>query len=65
MQMDKASIVGDAARYIQELQTQARNLKVEIETIEALENQKTPPQNSKKIHATNSFPILKKISKVL
>ncbi|CAI9268418.1 unnamed protein product [Lactuca saligna] len=62
--MDKASIVGDAARYIQELQTQARNLKAEIETIEALENQRTPLQNSKKIHATNTFPILKKISKM-
>ncbi|KAL4560843.1 hypothetical protein LXL04_032998 [Taraxacum kok-saghyz] len=62
--MDKASIVGDAAKYIQDLQTQARNLKAEIETIEALENHKTSPQNTKKIRATNAFPIQKKISKM-
>ncbi|KAI3511842.1 hypothetical protein L1887_19002 [Cichorium endivia] len=62
--MDKASIVGDAARYIQELQTQAMNLKAEIETIEALENQNMPPKSSKKIHVSDSFPILKKISKM-
>ncbi|PWA85745.1 Myc-type, basic helix-loop-helix (bHLH) domain-containing protein [Artemisia annua] len=36
--MDKASIVGDAARYIQDLQTQARNLRSEIAK---LKHQKT------------------------
>ncbi|KAI3696931.1 hypothetical protein L6452_29566 [Arctium lappa] len=62
--MDKASIVGDAARYIQELQTQARNLKSDIATIEAAKDQKTSSQNSKKIHNLKSYPLLKKISKM-
>nr|XP_043611896.1 transcription factor FER-LIKE IRON DEFICIENCY-INDUCED TRANSCRIPTION FACTOR-like [Erigeron canadensis] len=55
--MDKASIVGDAARYIQDLQRQARTLKAEIATIEAAQNpyflSPTPP-----VH------VLKKISKM-
>ncbi|KVI00149.1 Myc-type, basic helix-loop-helix (bHLH) domain-containing protein [Cynara cardunculus var. scolymus] len=62
--MDKASIVGDAARYIQELQTQARNLKTDIATIEAAKDQKSSSQNSKKIQKSRSFPLLKKISKM-
>ncbi|XP_024031455.1 transcription factor FER-LIKE IRON DEFICIENCY-INDUCED TRANSCRIPTION FACTOR [Morus notabilis] len=33
--MDKASIVGDAVLYVQELQTQAKKLKAEIESLEA------------------------------
>ncbi|GJV41916.1 Myc-type, basic helix-loop-helix domain-containing protein [Tanacetum coccineum] len=35
VKMDKASIVGDAAQYIHDLQAQARNLRSEIATIEA------------------------------
>ncbi|KAJ9558946.1 hypothetical protein OSB04_013560 [Centaurea solstitialis] len=62
--MDKASIVGDAARYIQELQTQARNLKTDIATIEAAKDQRASSQNSKKIHNYRSLPLLKKISKM-
>lgn len=33
--MDKASIVGDAVRYVKELQTQAKMLRDEIEGLEA------------------------------
>nr|XP_043611894.1 transcription factor FER-LIKE IRON DEFICIENCY-INDUCED TRANSCRIPTION FACTOR-like [Erigeron canadensis] len=63
--MDKASIVGDAARYIQDLQAQARNLRVEIATIEeASKNNKViSSQNSKKYRVSNSIAIVKKISK--
>ncbi|KAI3676969.1 hypothetical protein L1987_86586 [Smallanthus sonchifolius] len=59
--MDKASIVGDAARYIQDLQTQSRNLRAEIATIEATKTLKMSSQDSKKVHV---FPTLKKISKL-
>lgn len=62
--MDKASIVGDAARYIQDLQTQSRNLKVEIAAIEATKTLKTPSQQVTNIHDTDPFPTLKKISTV-
>nr|GFB17096.1 Myc-type, basic helix-loop-helix (bHLH) domain-containing protein [Tanacetum cinerariifolium] len=63
--MDKASIVGDAARYIHDLQTQARNLRSEIATIEATKHQKMSSQNSVETHhLSNSLPILKKILKV-
>ena len=62
--MDKASIVGDAARYIHDLQTQARNLRSEIATIEATKNHQMSSQNSSKTHLSKSLPILKKISKV-
>ncbi|GJU54857.1 transcription factor FER-like iron deficiency-induced transcription factor-like protein [Tanacetum coccineum] len=63
--MDKASIVGDAARYIHDLQTQARNLRSEIATIEATKNQKMSSQKSIKTHhISNSLPILKKILKM-
>ncbi|KAM0052701.1 putative transcription factor bHLH family [Helianthus debilis subsp. tardiflorus] len=62
--MDKASIVGDAARYIQDLQRQARDLKSEIATIEAAKNQKMSSQNSNKHFVSNPFPISKKISKL-
>ncbi|PWA96313.1 Myc-type, basic helix-loop-helix (bHLH) domain-containing protein [Artemisia annua] len=62
--MDKASIVGDAARYIQDLQTQARNLRSEIATIEATKNQKLSSRNMNKKNVPNSLPVLKKISKM-
>ncbi|KAJ0690671.1 putative transcription factor bHLH family [Helianthus annuus] len=63
--MDKASIVGDAARYIQDLQTQSRNLRAEIATIEATKTLKTSSsQNSKMAHASYQIPTLKMISKV-
>ncbi|GKA48695.1 transcription factor FER-like iron deficiency-induced transcription factor-like protein [Tanacetum coccineum] len=62
--MDKASIVGDATQYIEDLQTQARNLRSEIAKIEATSNQKKPSQNSNMIRVSNSVPILKKISKL-
>ncbi|GJS40709.1 transcription factor FER-like iron deficiency-induced transcription factor-like protein [Tanacetum coccineum] len=62
--MDKASIVGDSARYIQDLQTQARTLRSEIATIEATKNQKMSSQNLNKTHVSNSLPVLKNISKM-
>ena len=33
--MDKASIVGDAVLYVEDLQSQAKKLKAEIESLEA------------------------------
>lgn len=33
--MDKASIVGDAVLYVEDLQAQAKKLKAEIQTLEA------------------------------
>ncbi|KAI7745946.1 hypothetical protein M8C21_002648 [Ambrosia artemisiifolia] len=62
--MDKASIVGDAARYIQDLQTQARDLRSEIAIIEATKNPKMSFKVSNKHHASNPFLISKKISKM-
>ncbi|PWA38953.1 Myc-type, basic helix-loop-helix (bHLH) domain-containing protein [Artemisia annua] len=62
--MDKASIVGDATRYIQDLQTQARNLRSEIAKIEVNSNHKKASQNSKMANVSNSLPIFKKISKL-
>ncbi|GJZ43563.1 transcription factor FER-like iron deficiency-induced transcription factor-like protein [Tanacetum coccineum] len=62
--MDKASIVGDAARYIHDLQTQARSLRSEIATTEATMNHKMSSQNSNKTHLSNSLPIPKKISQM-
>ncbi|GKD91453.1 transcription factor FER-like iron deficiency-induced transcription factor-like protein, partial [Tanacetum coccineum] len=63
--MDKASIVGDAARYIHDLQTQARNLRSEIATIEATKHQKMSSQKSIETHhLSNPLPILKKILKM-
>lgn len=35
MQMDKASIVGDAALYVQDLQMQAKKLKAEVASLES------------------------------
>lgn len=62
--MDKASIVGDAARYIQDLQTQSKNLRAEIAMMEANKTLNMSPQNPTMVHVSNPFPTLKKISKV-
>ncbi|KAK9068621.1 hypothetical protein SSX86_012736 [Deinandra increscens subsp. villosa] len=62
--MDKASIVGDAARYIQDLQTQSRNLRAEIAAIEETKTPKMPSQNSKNVCIPDPFSTQKKISKV-
>ncbi|KAK9068620.1 hypothetical protein SSX86_012735 [Deinandra increscens subsp. villosa] len=62
--MDKASIVGDAALYIQDLQTQSRNLKAEIAAIEETKTLKTSSQNSKNVRIPNSFSTQKKILKL-
>lgn len=35
LQMDKASIIGDAVLYVQDLQTQAKKLKAEVAELEA------------------------------
>ncbi|MFS7907109.1 putative transcription factor bHLH family [Helianthus anomalus] len=59
--MDKASIVGDATRYIQDFQRQARDLKSEIATIEATKNPKMSSQNSNKHLVSNPFPISKRV----
>ncbi|KAF5783596.1 putative transcription factor bHLH family [Helianthus annuus] len=63
--MDKASIVGDAARYIQDLQTQSKNLRAEIATIEATKAlNASSSQNSEKVYVSHQFPTPKKISKL-
>ncbi|KAK4762485.1 hypothetical protein SAY86_008253 [Trapa natans] len=54
--MDKASIVGDAVLYVQELQMQAKKLKAEIAGLEATlpgsqkDHQRQPDRSPKKIH---------------
>nr|GEZ26306.1 transcription factor FER-like iron deficiency-induced transcription factor-like [Tanacetum cinerariifolium] len=47
-----------------DLQTQARNLRSEIATIEATKNQKMSSLNLNKKNVSNSLPVLKKISKM-
>lgn len=69
MQMDKASIVGDAALYVQDLQMQAKKLKAEIASLEISVNELDKQQgglydNGNKIQAKNIHPIRKKISQV-
>lgn len=70
--MDKASIVGDAVSYVQELQMQAKKIKAEIEGLEAsltavgqnprlVENQNKPSYLS----ADNKQPISSYILQVL
>ncbi|KZV26625.1 transcription factor FER-LIKE IRON DEFICIENCY-INDUCED TRANSCRIPTION FACTOR [Dorcoceras hygrometricum] len=68
--MDKASIVGDAVLYLQDLQMQLKKLKSEISDLESsfttqdnLYQQKTF-QDSKKMDAKNFYPMVKKISKI-
>lgn len=70
MQMDKASIVGDAVLYVQELQKQAKKLKAEIAGLESSltqgERHQGSVENLKKIHlARNYLSICKKILQVL
>lgn len=70
--MDKASIVGDAVLYVQELQIQAKKLKAEIAGLEATlaapqkYHRGQPGNSSKKIHqATRSTsPAPRKILQV-
>lgn len=67
MQMDKASIVGDAVLYVQDLQMQAKKLKAEIAGLETTltgEYKGSTMQNSKKVNMTSFCPIIKKIIKV-
>lgn len=56
--MDKASIVGDAVLYVQNLQTQAKKLKAEIASLEAsleeAERYQGSTENSKKISAVKA-----------
>lgn len=66
MQMDKASIVGDAVSYVQGLQVQAKNLKAEIATLETtLSRGERAPQYSNKINVPTIYPVAKKIFQVL
>lgn len=67
--MDKASIVGDAVLYVQELQKQAKKLKSEIAGLESsfkgVKNNKLKPK--KIMNNASSFcpsPTMKKILKV-
>ncbi|XP_021277878.1 transcription factor FER-LIKE IRON DEFICIENCY-INDUCED TRANSCRIPTION FACTOR [Herrania umbratica] len=64
--MDKASIIGDAVRYVQDLQMQATKLKAEIAGLEASltgsERYQEPIDKPVKIRvARNSHPMCKKI----
>ncbi|KAK3443875.1 hypothetical protein EUGRSUZ_B03931 [Eucalyptus grandis] len=66
--MDKASIVGDAVLYMQELQTQAKKLKAEIASLEAswagtgLKTYQAQNETTKRIQAANSnHPVCRKI----
>lgn len=70
MQMDKASIVGDAVVYLQELQMQAKKLKAEVASLESSltrgdKCQGGNIQATSKMNATNFYPVIKKILKVL
>ncbi|KAI3450628.1 hypothetical protein Pfo_007293 [Paulownia fortunei] len=67
--MDKASIVGDAVLYVQDLQMQAKKLKAEIAGLESSltggdKHQGRTTQNAKKMNATSYYPITKKIFKM-
>ncbi|KAK6141984.1 hypothetical protein DH2020_020749 [Rehmannia glutinosa] len=66
--MDKASIVGDAVLYVQDLQMQAKKLKSEIAGLESSLNgggdKFRNTQNAKKMNATSFYPIIKKIFKM-
>ncbi|KAH6791820.1 hypothetical protein C2S52_002297 [Perilla frutescens var. hirtella] len=63
--MDKASIVGDAVLYVQELQKQAKKLKSEIA---GLESSFTRPDKNKlkfkKMNPSSFYPTMKKILKM-
>lgn len=70
VQMDKASIIGDAVSYLQELQMQVRKLKAEIASLEysmaGSEKNQEPNQKPKKtqVLSGNLQPICKKIMQV-
>lgn len=62
--MDKASIVGDAVSYAQELQAQAKKLKAEVEVLEAslLASSQGSVENPMRIHS--HFMLCKNIMQV-
>lgn len=64
--MDKASIVGDAVLYVQDLQMQAKKLRAEIAGLELGEEHKskTTHQSTSSSSVTCFYPITKKIFKV-
>lgn len=63
--MDKASIVGDAVLYVQDLQMQAKKLKSDISRIESsLKAGENKKGRTKKTIDTSLYPIMKKIIKV-
>lgn len=68
--MDKASIIGDAVLYVQELQMQAKKLKAEIADLESLLNRPNNCpggsfQNAKKMNIIPNPLVIKKILQVL
>ncbi|KAL3828511.1 hypothetical protein ACJIZ3_017313 [Penstemon smallii] len=69
--MDKASIVGDAVLYVQDLQMKAKKLKTEIAGLESSltgggdkRKGRTNQDTTKKSNVTNFSPIIKKILKM-
>ncbi|WOH03880.1 hypothetical protein DCAR_0623281 [Daucus carota subsp. sativus] len=66
--MDKASIVGDAALYVQELQMQAKKLKAEVASLESsltgTDKQGGLHDNTQKKQVTNLYPVVKKILQI-
>ncbi|CAK7332167.1 unnamed protein product [Dovyalis caffra] len=67
--MDKASIVGDAVLYVQDLQMQAKKLKADIASLESSltgsERYQESNRNPRKVqNASNNHPIRKKIIKM-
>ncbi|XP_075500202.1 transcription factor FER-LIKE IRON DEFICIENCY-INDUCED TRANSCRIPTION FACTOR-like [Primulina tabacum] len=68
--MDKASIVGDAVLYLQDLQMQLKRLKSDIADLESSftkqdnKYQVKTIQDSKKMDAANFYPVVKRISKL-
>nr|XP_017228751.1 PREDICTED: transcription factor FER-LIKE IRON DEFICIENCY-INDUCED TRANSCRIPTION FACTOR-like [Daucus carota subsp. sativus] len=68
MQMDKASIVGDAALYVQDLQKQAKKLKAEVASLESsltrTERQGGIHDNENKIRNADFYPTIKIILQI-
>ncbi|KAL8115597.1 hypothetical protein AgCh_022192 [Apium graveolens] len=66
--MDKASIVGDAALYVQELQMQAKKLKAEVASLESslteMDKQRGLHDTAHKNQVTNLYPVVKKILQI-
>lgn len=67
--MDKASIIGDAVLYIQDLQMRAKKLRTEIDSLETsltrpYSFQEGSFQNAKKLKVTTNPPTIKKILQV-